>query len=70
MNYFPDAARAQMERVDNNIAHKGMRVQYNHECTVMVFNWLLFNIGRTCRLRNTVSVISERILTVLSPRLS
>jgi len=37
MNYFPDAARAQMERVDN-IAHKGMRVQYNHECTVMVFN--------------------------------
>jgi hypothetical protein len=38
MNYFPDGARAQLERVDNNIAHKGMRVEYNHESTVMVFN--------------------------------
>jgi hypothetical protein len=38
MNYFPDAARAQPEHVDSNIAHKGVRVQYNHECTVMVFN--------------------------------
>jgi hypothetical protein len=67
MNYFPDATRAQLERIDNNIAHKGMRVQYNHECIVMVFNWLLFNLRRTCQFRNTVSVISDRIFDSFKP---